>query len=529
MVEIRLLKKKTDIIILTFIFLFAGGIRLFFLFNSDNLLGIIPIAGIVNANNLTFDFSSFANNWHIGSDLLIRWSLFLGNSSLLSPRILMVLLSTLTIIPFYKLNRLFFNMKISLISSVLLSVYPMYLNLSSVTITQIPFIFFLFWGLYYFFKFTKVTGKIKDLTFASIFFNITTMFRFEAILFIFILGIFLLFSKYKKFFIFFTFFSLLFFLFNLSLSAIKKGDFLEYLVSTSIYARAEINFGLKHGGEFLNFPSTFSKKIMAWPIILYLGYGPIFFYPVIFGLLISFFKKRNFELALVGIFAMLSFMLQTFAENLVAHQHYSIIFGVLFIPYAGVGIHTFFNSLTHLWWNRKNKFFKILFYNILCVSLILIIIFFSSVIAYKNRPILPKYIKNVANWLHENVKDKNAYIIIDMDKWQLYYEHIILLSGLDRDNFLVEPFKVTDFQRYVDKEKVIDFLNTKHPKYLVFSPGGLLSEMFPFKKRQQFNVAYGYLFRKEYEVNTNLEGQTREGEYIVYSIKKGSSIYPPLH
>lgn len=524
----KFFRDRLNIVILIAIVIFAGVVRFFFLVKSDNFLGGISIANITNSISLSANIHSLINNWHLVSDLLIRLSLLLYNDPSISPRILMVLLATFSLLPFYKLNRLFFNPKISLTSTLLLAVYPLHLKLSSVTLAQIPFIFFSLWALYYFFKFImlektavrvrkssltrfiKHPKNIKNLIFSCIFLNIITMIRFEGIIFIFILFLFLLFSKHKKFIIFFTIISLLFLFFNLSLSIKYEKDFLEHLIESSVYSRAEINFAHQHGKTFPAFPNTLIEKIISWPSILYFSFSPIISILIVLGLSISFFKKNDLRLFFIGIFVFLCFMYKTFANTIIVQEHYSLIFGVLFIPYAALGIDTLFNSLTYFRWIRKFKVSRIIFHNILYSCLILVIVTSGINTAYRNRPVLPKFVSDIAYWLERNVGNEDINIIMDMDKWQAYFKHIIFLSGLDRDNFLIKPFKIVKGERHVDKKRVLDYLNTKQPKYLVFSPGGLLSEIFPFKKEQQFNVAYGFVFTKEYE----------SGKYIIYSIDK---------
>ena len=83
----------------------------------------------------------------------------LFNESPMVTRIPNFILGSLLVIPFYYLVKILYNQKIALFSALALSIFHKHINISVTSCSEIPFYFFLFTALAFFFKFQQDENK----------------------------------------------------------------------------------------------------------------------------------------------------------------------------------------------------------------------------------------------------------------------------------------------------------------------------------------------------------------------------------
>lgn len=439
---------------------------------------------------------------------LMAFTAQLWNDPIISTRLASLILGTIIVFPYYFLVKLLFDKRIAMISTLVLIFLSIHVQYSTLSMSEVPFVFFLFTSLYFFFRFKKGEKKMANLIISAIFLNLASMTRYEGWLFIPLLTIFTLnnINDIKKIMYrndittyFFTFLtvSLIFPVFWMIGNYNLHGDFFygqpwsDNWIKTNIMLKPELSW--------LNPP--FIIRLLLWPreILLILNVTAIF---AALGLLASIFKKKNLEFLSIFLILMLIFTYKLVNSTMMAQSRHIIMPILFLIPYFTIGLDY---SLKYLDRYVDNKFLNKDLSKIITVIVISFFIIISSYTAVAKNPyITPDYVFDISNWLKNNVKPGEKILLDEYNWWSL---HILMYGGFNT-TFTEDYLKTFEFAtdqarivagggKKIDDTTVISYLKDK-PTYLVYSPKGRLAKVLNFSTKCQNETIFNYSFECKY-------------------------------
>ncbi|KAA3615386.1 MAG: phospholipid carrier-dependent glycosyltransferase [Calditrichaeota bacterium] len=275
----------------------------------------------------------------------IGLGLLLWNDPLVTPRVVSLIMGLLTFFPFYIMCKEYFNRRIAYLSLFLLSFYTLHVKFSAVTGSESTFVFFMITALAYLFKYANDT-QIKFLIISGFSLGLACLARYEGMLFIPLLPLLWL-DTPRDFKDFFDFRSHLFqasMIFWIAVmipvglwmlgNYIGTGHPLPAMVIVEESHRL-FNEVVKY---FLGHKFTIIYFLAFIPGVLLITLTPPVFLGGLWGVL-RIFKNRNFRtLFLINLFFMLT---QLFSGKVILVR-YTILSGVLMVPYAAYGFYSLY-------------------------------------------------------------------------------------------------------------------------------------------------------------------------------------------
>ena len=432
------------------------------------------------------------NDWPPMQTYLIALSLLIHNDPVLSPRLINLVFGTITVVPYFYLIRLLFDKKVAVFSCLVLILYPLHVYLSVSSLAEIPFLFFLFLSLYFFFKFKKTgdreTRNVKLLVISAILLNLANMSRYEGWLFIIFLSMFLLYSEKKEYFLLFITISMVFPVFWMIGYYIKTGNPF-YFVPTREYLPIK---------ELASHPMMVEARALGpkYMLVGFIVYTLHYLSPLIgfFGFIGVIYSLRRRYRAELAIFLTLLLAIYTFKflnETARPVHRYTTILGMLLIPYAYMGVG-----------DIRARFRDTKYHYIIAVLLIISI----PVIGYKYGTYRADHISpgapEVAKWLKENTQIDSRVLIDYYDLDGLF----ILLYGGKLDKGINENVYVMPGPRWMPNRSEILRLLEKG-SYLVYCSKGKL-QFLNLSPESDIEYRYNRTFKKEYQ----------SGLWSIYSI-----------
>ena len=442
---------------------------------------------ITHANPVTWVFGPL-HYYLIGLSLLIWDNLWH------SPRLVSLILGTLTIIPFYYLIELKFGKRIAIYSTSFFCLYTLHVRYSAVATSEAAYLFFLIVSIFLFFR-LKATGKISFLLFSAVFLNLASMMRYDAVLFVPILGVLLLVNQDAKLrfeltannlrkAILFAFVSLVF------IVVWMVGDFrfnhdAFYSIST---AQAEhltlIKDNLASRGHLLNT----LYNLLFWPTTVFFSFTPVVFLLTLIGLFKSTVRLKHVDFLILfwAVYSCYAYQ-STFGQSLAPFARYSTTFGVFLLPFAGVGLSSLVASIAQ----KKARLLTVFVFLSMAVCFGIMIPFgvpgkphlpdkMSSV-----SPVtfLPYYVEELIAWVDENVTPSD----------------IIILDSQAHESILIKFYsKLSDQQvkmRWENDDGLMQFIQRHRPKYLLYSPYGKIKRLFSLNPANSIQKEKGLVFQ----------------------------------
>lgn len=133
----------------------------------------------------------FSLGWPSAYSYLLNIARLFPGDFLFGARMVTVTLGIATIPVAYNVIKQVFNRNIALVSAALLAINPFHIKYSIVTMTEVPFVFFIFCSLWFLYKYIK-TDKVFWLVLSSLVVNFNNLVRFEAWIIAALLPLFLL-------------------------------------------------------------------------------------------------------------------------------------------------------------------------------------------------------------------------------------------------------------------------------------------------------------------------------------------------
>ena len=317
--------------------------------------------------------------------------------------------SLLLLAPYFKLVKLVFNERIAVYSTFFLVVYPTYIRMSTVPYEMAVFLFFIFTFLFLIFRF-KATGRRYDLLVASLALFVSSMLRPESWIMIPIFAAAMIAWKRYKLLPLFLGIGLAYPVLLMAASYYYSRDPLHYLSRNDQSALITSSY---IGASVFN-------RIMAWPTYFHRNLPWFSGWLILAGLGYSIVKKRCLALGLIAGIFLSVYICKTLRLTLNVREHYSLLIGLLLLPYAGLVI----DKLVSL--NRKAVL-------VLTILFLLLTGAFSVKQAMQVYPEgehsqMPAAEKELTQWIAANIKEDN-FVLIATDNLDIF--GVILYSGAD--------------------------------------------------------------------------------------------------
>lgn len=415
----------------------AAIIRLYILLISNNCFKADPISRVfvtmkwLAKKGLTLPESGDWLPLHfyiMGAALRIYYNPFFV------PKFISFVFGVLSIVVFYKLVHMIFGERISFLSLGLLVFYPIHILCSTVSLSEVIFLFFLLFSFYLFFRYLEVRST-RLLLLSALSLACASMLRYEAWLFI-------LFIPY--------------------LLSIEKGarlrDAAYFLFITSILPVlwiASLKFNVlsfKHdeavGPFLLSIGYTLPKRLYYWQGLLYNSFGPLFYMALVAGLYFSIRAGkaiRYYTAMCLAIF--IFFILATTLKYVSLDDCYAISFAAMMFPLSIYGIDNIVKR------SRFRNFIAAVF-----------VILTMYILAKDVRvPVCGSECDLIADYLKHNA-DKDDDVILDHCGLGPEYYYILLKSGLLNGRvFLIHR---------ESRKEILDYIENEKPKYVIASERG---------------------------------------------------------
>ncbi len=482
--------------ILVGLFILSAAIRIFVMLSCDNFAGNVPMGRVAHALSI-LENQSLNYNFDASSPVLYHYMLAavlrIWPDPLVAPRVFTMFFGILTIIPFYLLIRLLFNERIAFFSSIFLAFYPLHAIQSSISTSDALAHFFLISCLYYIFKFKQGERKIFRLIVSAVCFNLAAALRFEVWTIAPLLAIFLYQQNRKRYCAMFFFLSLIVPILWLYLCSRYTGNALYTFNAAARTAHAEILLRVV----------PYSQHILGWANILHKTLGHFVFFAGVCGILYSLIHRESLHLVAIFLFIYSLYAINTASMRMWYVERYSIILGLLLLPYSALWIEKL---------SRVLRFNPMIFF--LPLAFIAAIEFKTCFQTSLPAFTLPTGIREVASWLKLNARLTDK-LIVGSDYWDVSDQDIIVRSGISRNNFYVVSTPLARPETGI-KEVFKWWLATHKPRFLVFNSTGFLqNKILHFDIDAQNINEYGFRFNRVYFRDL----QPGFGRYTVYEIR----------
>lgn len=406
---------------------------------------------------------------------IVGGMLRLWHDPVLVPRLVSFAFGALTVIPFYSLINLIFGGWVAFFSGILFCFYPLHIQYSVFSTADSLFIFFLVCAIYFCFKLIYCKNKcLLNLIACLLFLNLAAGLRFEGWVFIAVLWGILLNKKPESAAVFLSG-SLLFPVAWMAACYFYTGNPLIFH-STSL-----------HESRIYLLSVPFYQRIGYWPYILGKTLSPWLLAFSGAGIFSAFARKQKLELAVIFIFVLGVYIFRTAAGGFETLPRYSIVLGLLIIPYCLFALGLIRARITRAAW-----------YALMAAVVSLSLVYFArtikSDIAWMT---MPQEEKSLAGWLELNTgRGDNVMLDINLD----ITEALRLYSRLPLSAVHVPRRNIEMRGKVIDKMESGDFFLKKRPRYVVIAAMEPVSGRFSGLSMDELTAErYGCRFNRVYK------------------------------
>ncbi len=450
--------------------LLAMLVRMICLLSYENMPGI-AISNVLQSLSV-IDYPGFRHNFNGNCSMLYVYflAIFLSiwRDPMLLPKIITVVFGILVVLPFYGCIKVIFSKRIAFLSCLILAFYPLHVVQSCITTSEAMYYFFIFSALYFFLDYISKTPKTSSFILSALAFNIAALLRFECWLFIPIF-FFILLNKNKK--------SSVLFL-GLLLIAPVAWLALNYFVFNLPFYTFERSAQTSNM-EIMEKKIFYDPSLWSWLSVLWRSSGGLFLIGGLLGMITSIkLSGQKLFLAYFFVIGFTSLSVNSFIAHQWHHEKYSLILGLLLIPYAVFLFdHISDRFLQKKWW---------------VYSLLLILLLINFYHIAQTRSVSLRYMNSVSTedindlsrWLRENLSSGRCFFI-DWDPFAVYWQSIILKSGFPKERY--QDIGTTYFQSSFQNSagSFETFIKDQQPEYVVLNSKGPVQKVmnFDFNKK----------------------------------------------
>lgn len=440
------------------------------------------------------------------------------NDPLITPRVINLIIGSLTAFPFFLLVRLVFDKRTAIYSTLFFSFFTLHVRCSVIASSEAPFIFFLLFALYFLFKF-RSTDRIRNLIYSAFLLNLACMTRYIGWIYMPLLFLLvpkslealknaLLFkTKTINHMLIFGGISSAFPIFWMTGNYMSFGDPLYPVHITTNYTMDLINHNFL-GNDSLMKALGFRLYYLAfWPAVVFLSMTPVVAAFSAFGIGYSIYKRKHLApIMLIGAIY-LWFLYKVMTKTFILLPRFTIDSSILALPFAVIGM----NKILFYFNNNWRRWFAVLV-PLSVVTTLFAIIWISekdmsspgsklSKVSPVSR--LAQFQEDIISFLNANTGSEDK-VILDHDRnWA--EKEIIFYSNLDMKQF------ITRFKHFQGKERFLKMLRYEQPKYVILSINGYLAANVSLDNVIQSK--YGFQFKQVLTA----------GPYVIYAISYGHS------
>lgn len=421
---------KSEYILLCFIILIAGGVRIIAFCNTEHYEGdsINRITGAYRLASYPFNLSQYWEETKVSSGQLSYLFLntffmrFLDEPILIS-RIITFIFGISMIFPYYLLIKSAFSQDIALISVLALSFYYNHILYSVASLAVAECLFFIILAIYFLMQYLyKYDNKNKKAYLISsiVFTILATSFRLDAWpLVVFLPFLFLKERKLKEALIFFVF-SSFYIITTLYLQYKTSGNLFLYSLRTSCLPNQGVPFMPSSlfrrllSGFFItrpDMPSYGKYQIFIWLNTLFYTFSSLLSLLGFFGMVNAFRNKKQyiFFMNFWSFFILLT--LRQVISNHYPDVRYSYILGIFFIPFIFLGVANVITYIRRLF--GLGDFYKRKL--VIITSLIINIYFIFVSVNFFIKELLPRmkygfFIRSLTSWVGKNINSGDIII-----------------------------------------------------------------------------------------------------------------------
>lgn len=342
------------------------------------------------------------------------------------------LTGSLSVVPFFRLVRRFFDERTALIAALLFAIYGNHVGLSSIVMSEAPFCFFALWGLDVFFaEMHSTTPRWRGFLAAGILVALAGGFRQEGWLLAGILSIFMLAIPRVR-------------SYAVPFGLIGISTLIMWTVGNAVAGhgllRGLLAVAAAKDHEALYIQYSAATNIVKWVWIFVQSPGPVISVLAVSGFYMALQRRLPYELAMVAILIIGPFVVLSVVKPQWAPQHrYAVLFGILILPYAAAATRVFVEKKYNIHW---------------AVAAILILSVATQAAAYQrhSRRSLPFHDYELVDvdswkWLAANTRP-NDLVVVEDTEWRA--PGLIAHSGLYRQKFEI----IFDFEKPEKLEKL---------------------------------------------------------------------------
>lgn len=395
---------------------------------------LLPFSQTINADAVSRVFSSLkwmenptwtsSSVWAPFHFYIHGFGLMIWNNLIYTPKIITILFSVFTLLPFYFLTKREFNKSGALIGTIFLAISPILFHNSFLALSETPYLFFLALTLNLLSKGIKENSILLVLM-AGLMLTVTSGIRYEAWIVTAILSLVLLLAKQWKYFFVFNFTAALFPVYWLLSNWLETGDPL-FSIHRSYHWSSEI----MGNNDDLNFKS-YLKRIWFFPFSWVIAIGVPTGYLVLKPILKSYSKKgKNLRLILLSlpfIVMFLFYQYNTFKGSLLLQHRYIGTLVILSLPFIAI----YFKELT------PKKIKQVWLFSLLTISL-------SFIYNTSHVKPLPRLKEQSSIEIIDVIKkytNNNSSLIIDFIDWDKSYFIALQSEIKPKDMVIVEGAK----------------------------------------------------------------------------------------
>ncbi len=403
---------------------------------------------------------------------LMALALSIWDNLLYSPRLVNLILGTLSIIPFYGIVRNRFGEKVGVYAALLFSFYSLHIKYSTVATSEVIYAFVILSAVYCFFQYERARKSIWLLATAA-FINLAAMCRHETPMYAGLLVLMLLIIHRKD-----PFWK------NLSRAAVfgalcllftalwYMGDYLHQgdpLYSVHIASSDHLG-GIQGNIVTRGSLRNLLYNLLFWPTVIFLSFSPVVAVFAFLGLMRSLVTRKSIDLALLFLIPFLVFNYQsTIGAAMTPLARLATTFSIFLLPLAASEWH----RISSLLKGGKGRMFDYVVTASIVLSVTLLAVFgvegrgyipdkLSSVSPLSR---LPYYVEEILDWTDSNV-DPGDRVVIDSYGFQA--DVIYFYSKLPKENLKI---------RWQNDSEILTYMKVDKPRFVVYSPDGRLARL----------------------------------------------------
>lgn len=431
-------------------------------------------------------------------------ALMLWPDVLLAPRVVNLILGSLAIIPFFKLVQLKLDSTKAWYASLVFCFYTLHVRFSTVATSEAIGSFFLIMAVYLFFRYL-VHRKLSSLLLSAVALNLSTMVRYENIVFAPLLALLLFVEDSPQDWRLWRFnraavllgvpffaLSVIFMISRMTGDYFEFGDPLHSIPlgksGSASHTQMLLNDLSRRG-----FAAQLAYTLTFWPGVAFVSLTPAPAILAAIGLLRAAWAKCNLHLVIIFGLVFLPFeYFSTISRSIATFARFSLGFTIFLIPFAGAQWHHLHERIGARW--KRSLDYAIV------GSMMFFFVAWAfygiegrgSVLADKISSIspvsrLPVHVNELIAWLDKTTAPEDIIVLEDYNNES---DMVRFYSKRGRDHYRA---------RWKSEAELRGHMQNDQPQFIVVPSNGELQRLFNLQSQDSIQSSKGMTFRQRYE------------------------------